>query len=88
MSAEAVGAQGTSGLAASAPTSIAATPSFWSRFKAAAVRIEKDFAVLKLSALGLLGTLIGGYFQSLSAYQDKVSAQAKEDMTSAADTLS
>ena len=35
----------------------------------------------------LLTSLFGGYFQYLNAYQDKVSTQAKEDMTAAAATF-
>jgi hypothetical protein len=65
----------------------AAKPGFWPRFKSTVIRIEKDFALLKLGLLSLLGTLIGVYFQSLSAYQDKVSAQAKDDMLAATDTF-
>ena len=34
--------------------------------------------------LGVLGTLIAAYFQNLSAYQDKVTALAKDDMAAAA----
>ena len=35
----------------------------------------------------VLSTLAVGYFQYLNAYQEKVSSQAKEDMTSAAATF-
>ena len=37
--------------------------------------------------LTLLTSLFGGYFQYLNAYQDKVSTQAKEDMTAATATF-
>ena len=35
----------------------------------------------------LIGSLLVGYFQYLNAYQDKVSAQAKEDMSAATSTF-
>jgi hypothetical protein len=41
-----------------------------------------------LPVITLIGSLLVGYFQFLSAYQDKVSAQAKEDMTEATSTFS
>jgi hypothetical protein len=41
-----------------------------------------------LPVITLIGSLLVGYFQYLSAYQDKVSAQAKEDMTAATSTFS
>src|SRR5690348_14537491 len=40
-----------------------------------------------LPVLTLIGSLLVGYFQYLSAYQEKVSAQAKEDMTAATTTF-
>jgi hypothetical protein len=84
---ETTGASSPAGIDATAPNGPTAQPGFWPRFKAAVIRFEKDFALLKLSALSLLGTLVGLYFQSLSAYQDKVSVQAKEDMLAATDTF-
>jgi hypothetical protein len=36
-----------------------------------------------VALLGLVGTLIGAYFQNLSAYQDKVSSLAQSDMAAA-----
>jgi hypothetical protein len=54
------------------------------RVKGAVIRTEKEFAFVKgLAVVSLAGTLIGGYFQYLSSYQDKVSAQAKDDMAAA-----
>jgi hypothetical protein len=41
-----------------------------------------------LPVITLIGSLLVGYFQYLSAYQDKVSAKAKEDMTAATSTFS
>ena len=72
---------------ATASSSAGDKPGIWARLKAAIILLDKDFALLKLSVLSVLGTLIGLYFQSLSAYQDKVSAQAKEDLTAAMDTF-
>ena len=40
-----------------------------------------------LPVITLVGSLLVGYFQYLNAYQDKVSAQAKEDMTAATTTF-
>jgi hypothetical protein len=70
-----------------APSGAADKPGPWTRFKAAVIRVEKDFAFLKLGILSVLGTLIGLYFQSLSTYQDKVATQAKADLTAATDTF-
>jgi hypothetical protein len=56
----------------------------WHRFKTAIFRGEKEFAVLKgLTALSIFGTLVGAYIQNLSAYENKVAAQAQSDMTAA-----
>lgn len=63
-------------------------PGLWARFKRGIIRTEKEFAALKGVALvSVLGTLIGAYFQNVSAYDDKVSAQAKEDLTYATQTF-
>jgi hypothetical protein len=86
-SAEAIGKPSLPGTDATAPKSASAKPGLWSRIKGKIILIEQDFAVLKLSILSVLGTLIVAYFQDLSAYQDKVSAQAKEDLTAATDTF-
>jgi hypothetical protein len=49
----------------------------------------KSFLIRQLSGItivgvvGVLGTLIVAYFQNLSAYQDKVATQAKDEMTAA-----
>jgi hypothetical protein len=57
---------------------------FWQGLKGAIVRTENEFALLKgLAVVSLIGTMIGAYFQYLSNYQDKVSAQAKDDMAAA-----
>src|SRR6188768_4110077 len=40
-----------------------------------------------LSLVTVLSSLAVGYFQYLNAYQDKVSSQAKEDMTAATTTF-
>jgi len=40
-----------------------------------------------LPVITLVGSLLVGYFQYLNAYQDKVSAQAKDDMTAATTTF-
>jgi hypothetical protein len=56
----------------------------WQRFKSAIVRTENELAFLKgLSIVSIVGTLIAAYFQNLSAYQDKVTIQAKDDLAAA-----
>src|SRR5262245_60899922 len=56
----------------------------WSRIKKVLIRSEREFSFLKgLSFVGFLSTLLVAYFQYLSAYQDKVSTQAKEDLMAA-----
>lgn len=59
-------------------------PSVWSRVKGALIRTEQEFAFLKgLTIVSVLGTILVGYFQYISAYEDKVAAQYKEDFTAA-----
>jgi hypothetical protein len=72
---------------ASTPPGAANRSGFWQSAKRTFFLIEQDFAVSKLAILGVLGTLIGAYFQNLSIYNDKVSAQAKDDMTAAANAF-
>jgi hypothetical protein len=64
---------------ASTPPCAGNKSGFWQSVR----RIEQDFAVSKLAILSVIGTLIGAYFQNLSTYNDKVAAQAKDDMTAA-----
>lgn len=85
--AEAVAEPGLTETKTSAKSQTPAKPGLGSRIKDAVIRIEQDFAVLKLSILSVLGTLIVAYFQDLSAYQAKVAEQAKEDTTAATDTF-
>ena len=64
--------------------STAAKPGFWPRLKQTIIRTETKFSFVKgLGIASLLGTLIAGYFQYLSAYHDKVSALAEQDMSAA-----
>jgi hypothetical protein len=42
---------------------------------------------LGVTFVGALGTLIGAFFQNLSAYEDKAAAQAKDDLAAAAQTF-
>lgn len=63
-------------------------PSIWSRLKKTLIKTDKEFSFFKgLSLVGFLSTLLVGYFQYLSAYQDKVSTQAKEDLTAATEAF-
>lgn len=51
-------------------------------------RLEGEYSFLKsLTVLSVIGTLIGAYFQNLSAYENKVAAQAQTDMTAATQTF-
>jgi hypothetical protein len=64
------------------------TGGFWQWIKSAIIRTERDYSFLKgLTVLSLFGTLIGAYFQNLSAYENKVAAQAQADMTAATQTF-
>jgi hypothetical protein len=66
------------------PGSAENRPGFWQSAARAGLQIERDFGVSKLAILSVVATLIGAYFQNLSIYNDKVAAQAKDDMTAAA----
>lgn len=57
-------------------------------FKSALAKAEGEYSFLKsLTVLSLFGTLIGAYFQNLSAYENKVTAQAQADMAAATQTF-
>ena len=57
-------------------------------FKSLLLSAQGDYSFLKsLTLLSAFGTLIGAYFQNLSAYENKVTAQAQTDMTAATQTL-
>ena len=61
---------------------------FWLWIRSAIGRAEGEFSFVKgLTVLSLFGTLIGAYFQNLSAYEAKVAAQAQADMTAATQTF-
>lgn len=61
---------------------------FWQSAKRLVLRTDAEIAAFKgLTFFGLLSTLIVAYFQYLSAYHNKVSAMAKDDMTAATDTF-
>jgi len=48
------------------------------------LRTDSELSYFKcLTSAGLLSTLLVAYFQNLSAYQDKVAAQAKNDIEAA-----
>jgi len=66
-----------------------AKPGFWQTVKGAIIRTDNELSFLKgLGIVSVLGTLIAGYFQYLSAYHDKVSAIAQQDMTAATSAFS
>jgi hypothetical protein len=59
-------------------------PGRWQRVKVFFGEVDGRLSVVKgLTAVTVLSSVFVGYFQYLNAYQDKVSAQAKEDMTAA-----
>jgi hypothetical protein len=61
---------------------------FWQSAKRFVLRTDAEMSAFKgLTFIGLLSTLVVAYFQYLSAYHNKVSAMAKEDMTAATDTF-
>jgi hypothetical protein len=49
--------------------------------------LRGELSYLKLSFIGVLSSLFVAYFQNLSAYDEKVAAQAKDDMTAATQTF-
>jgi hypothetical protein len=63
-------------------------PGWWAR---AGTIFGKTNSVLSyakgLPVITIIGSLLVGYFQYLNAYQDKVSAQAKDDMAAATSTF-
>jgi hypothetical protein len=66
------------------PVPVPAVPAqgtgFWKRIQA----WDSRLSIAKgLTAVTLLTSFLGGYFQYLNSYEDKVSAQAKADMTDA-----
>jgi hypothetical protein len=61
---------------------------FWPALKRFFIRADTEVSYVKgLTLFGLLSTLVVAYFQNLSAYHDKVSAMAAQDMAAAADTF-
>ena len=54
---------------------------FWRSLKSFLIRQLSSITIV--SVLGVLGTLIIAYFQNMSAYQDKVATQAKDEMAAA-----
>jgi hypothetical protein len=67
-----------------APQPPAPRPGMWQRI----VSWDKEFSIAKgLAVVTLLTSVFGGYFQYLNSYQDKVSTQAKDDMTAATATF-
>ncbi|HEX3501888.1 MAG TPA: hypothetical protein VHU22_00695 [Xanthobacteraceae bacterium] len=70
--------------AAAQTSSVQGKPGLWQRIKGIVGLAEGEFVFVRgLALVSLLGTLIGAYFQNLSAYQDKVSALAQQDMATA-----
>jgi len=66
----------------SAPDDGAAAPQgFWTKLKSFVMQQLSGITIVGVA--GLLTTLILAYFQNMSAYQDKVTTQAKDDMTAA-----
>ena len=64
------------------------TPARAGWFTSLLAKAERDYSFLKsLTVLSLFGTLIGAYFQNLSAYENKVTAQAQADMAAATQTF-
>jgi hypothetical protein len=65
-----------------------AKSSLWWSVKRAVLRTDSELSYFKgLTFAGLLSTLLVAYFQNLSAYQDKVAAQAKNDIEAATQTF-
>lgn len=63
-------------------------PARWARFRTFLGEADRSVSFVKgLSAVTILSSLFVAYFQYLNAYNDKVSLQAKEDMTAATTTF-
>ncbi|MFZ0607496.1 MAG: hypothetical protein WAM75_07460 [Xanthobacteraceae bacterium] len=61
---------------------------FWRALKAIFDWIEAETSLVKkLSIYGVVSTLVIAYFQSLSAYHDRVATLAKDDISAAAQTF-
>ena len=77
-------AEATSGDKPQAGAADAASPGFWRKLKNATVRTETEYAFFKgITFLGFVGTMIGAYFQYISAYNEKVTTLAKDDLAAA-----
>jgi hypothetical protein len=62
----------------------AAPSSVWQKLKNVVVKTETEYSFFKgITFLGVLGTIIGAYFQYISAYNEKVTALAAEDLAQA-----
>jgi hypothetical protein len=60
----------------------------WQSMKRGMVNLQEEASHFKnITFAGFIATCIVGYFQNLSAYQDKVTALAKTDMDTAAVTF-
>jgi len=69
---------------ADATSSKPARTGLWQWITDAIIRTDKELTFAKgLLSVSLFGTLIGAYVQNLSAYENKVAAQAQTDMTAA-----
>ena len=63
-------------------------PGRWARLRSLFGKTNSVLSYAKgLPVITLIGSLLVGYFQYLNAYQDKVSAQAKDDMAAATSTF-
>ena len=67
-----------------APDGPAPPSRFWQRV----MSWDREFSIAKgLAIVTVLTSVFGGYFQYLNAYQEKVSTQARDDMTAATATF-
>jgi len=67
-----------------APDGPAPPSRFWQRV----ISWDREFSIAKgLAIVTVLTSVFGGYFQYLNAYQEKVSIQARDDMTAATATF-
>ena len=67
-----------------APNEPAPRAGLWQRI----VSWDREFSIAKgLAVVTLLTSVFGGYFQYLNAYQEKVSTQARDDMSAATATF-
>jgi hypothetical protein len=70
-----------------AQDNVADKPGWWERFKSGVSVVDREVSFVKgLSLFTILSSVVVGYFQYVSAYQDKVKAEAEKQISDAQTT--